>query len=155
MTMHVPPYRGVARWLADIAHQNHVMQCRTAHHERFDRTARTLTPERISECCNPDALHRLLCKLRAERRGGHEPRMGRGLFRSFSRAELGALIVAAQNRATLLGMGRTAPKARNPRFDLGRIPDGRLDHLIQRHPDLDIVERCRCEKRRRQLPVAA
>jgi hypothetical protein len=151
--MHVPPYRGVARWLADLDHQGDVMQCRTSHHERFERTAQALTPERIGDCSNPDALARLIQVLKAGRHD--EAEFGYGLFRCFTRAELGALIVAAQNRATLLGLGRTAPKARNPRFDLGRIPDERLDHLIQRHPDLDLVERCRCEKRRRQLPVAA
>lgn len=153
--MRVPPYRGVARWLADLDHQNAVMHCSTPHHDRFDRTARTLTPEGISDCSNPQALARLLSRLKAERHVGSEPHCGRGLFRSFTRAELGALIVAAQNRATLLALGRTAPKVRNPRFDLGRIPSHRLDALIQSHPDLDLVERCRAEKRRRQLDLAA
>jgi hypothetical protein len=151
--MRVPPYRGVARWLADLDHQGDVMQVRTVHHLRFERTAQTLTTQRIGDCANPDALARLIQVLKD---GRHDERaFGYGLFRCFTRAELGALIVAAQNRATLLGLGRTAPKARNPRFDLGRIPDERLDHLIQRHPDLDLVERCRTERKRRQMAMAA
>ena len=129
------------------------MQCRTAHHERFERTARTLTPEQIGDCSNPEALARLLRVLMDGRYD--EAEFGYGLFRCFTRAQLGALIVAARNRSTLLALGRTAPKLRNARFDLERIPWHRLDHLIQTPPDLDLVDRCRAEKRRRMTVAEA
>lgn len=72
-----------------------------------------------------------------------------GLERVWSRADLGTLIVEATNRQTLLGLGRDTPRAKGPALDPRRLPDDRLDHLIQSHRNIDIVNALRGERERR------
>lgn len=69
----------------------------------------------------------------------------------WSKAELGELIVELRNRRLLWSLGRLEAKAKGPRFDPALIPDDALERLIQRHPDLELVDRQRAERNRRAL----
>lgn len=117
---------------------------------RLDHTARLLEPWRLrsSVHCNLVAAERILAMLEACRR---EPtRRLVGEYRApWTDAELGAMIVELRNRFTLFELGRLAPKPKGPRFDPDRIPLERLDWLIQRHPNMDLVERLRQARNRR------
>ena len=61
------------------------------------------------------------------------------------------LITEAVNRRRQLAMGRLITKPKGPRLDPRRLPDARLEHLIQHHRDLIVVEALRAERRRRDL----
>jgi hypothetical protein len=67
----------------------------------------------------------------------------------WSRKKLGELVVEVRNRQLHWSIGRFEGRAKGPRFDPALIPDERLDALIQRHPDLEIVDRLRLERSRR------
>lgn len=147
--MKVPPFGGLAAWLAEIDRQARLMRPSRRLYERFDRTARTLTSGRIRICEDGAAVADLVCRLRAARYpGGHDLH---GLDRVWSRAELGVLITEAVNRQRQLAMGRLVARPKGPRLDPRRLPDARLEHLIQHHRDLGLVEALRAERRRREL----
>ena len=145
--MAVAPFAGLSAWMAEIDRQAAIMRPRRRLYERFDRTARTLTPGRIRASDDADAVEDLARRLRAARHpGGHDLH---GLDRVWSSAELGVLITEAVNRQRQLGLGRVQPRPKGPRLDPRRLPDDRLEHLIQHHHDLAIVEALRAERRRR------
>lgn len=147
--MKVPPFGGLAAWLAEIDRQARLMRPSRRLYERFGRTARTLTSGRIRTCDDPVAVADLVHRLRAARYpGGHDLH---GLDRVWSRAELGVLITEAVNRRRQLAMGRLEARPKGPRLDPRRLPDARLEHLIQHHRDLGLVEALRAERRRRDL----
>ena len=147
--MITPPFTTLAAWLAEIDRQGALMRPRTRLYERFDRTARTLTPGRIRRAEDSIAVAEPACRLREARYpGGHDLH---GLDRVWSRAELGVLITEAVNRERQLAIGRVAPRPRGPRLDPRRLPDERLDHLIQHHRNLAVVEALRAERRRREI----
>ena len=147
--MRVPAFRGVAAWLVEIDRQARLMRPRRPLYDRFDGTARLLTPERIRACCDRAAITRLVERLRDARHPwGHDLH---GLNRVWTRAELGVLITEATNRDRQLSLGRVAQRAKGPALDPARLPDDRLEHLIQTHRDLAVVEALRAERRRRQL----
>lgn len=147
--MMVPPFTTLAAWLVEIDRQGALMRPRSRLYERFDRTARTLTPGRLRRAEDPVAIGRLVRWLREARRpGGHDLH---GLDRVWSRAELGVLITEAVNRQRQLAIGRVTPRPKGPPLDPRRLPDDRLDHLIQHHRDLEIVEALRAERRRREI----
>lgn len=120
--------------------------------ERFDRAARRLTVEAISTITDAGAAARLEARLRADCRWPSRAvcHGGRELFRVFKRQELGELIAAATNRARMLARGRTEPKPKGATLDPARLPDDRLDWLIQRHADMAVVDALRAERQRRQ-----
>jgi len=147
--MRVPAFRGVAAWLAEIDRQARLMRPRCPLYDRFDATARLLSAERIRACCDRPAITRLVERLRDARRpGGHDLH---GLNRVWTRAELGVLITEATNRDRLLSLGRLTPRAKGPALDPVRLPNDRLEHLIQTHRDLAVVEALRAERWRREL----
>jgi len=146
--MQVPAYAGLAAWLEEIDRQSAIMRCRRPLYDRFDRTARTLTPQRLRMEADPVAIAAVLGRLRAARHpGGHALH---DLDRVWSRSELGVLITEATNRLRQLALGRVLPRPKGPRLDPRRLPDDRLEHLIQHHRDLAIVEVLRAELRRRR-----
>jgi hypothetical protein len=72
------------------------------------------------------------------------------LQRELTRTEIGTFLVETRNRLDALYSGRAdRPCAKGPRFDPACIPDAALERLIQRHPDLEIVDRLRAERSRR------
>ncbi|HTX48149.1 MAG TPA: hypothetical protein VME40_02050 [Caulobacteraceae bacterium] len=145
--LRAPAFAGLAAWLGEIDRQSALMRPRRRLYERFDRTARTLRPAHIRLCDDAGAIAELLGRLRAARHpGGHDLH---GLERVWSRAELGGLITEAENRGRQLAFGRLMPRRRGPRLDPRRLPDDRLEHLIQHHRDLRVVEALRAERRRR------
>ncbi len=146
--MRRPPWRGLAAWLVEIDRQSALMRPRRALYERFDATARLLTAERIRACCDGVALTTLEPRLRAARHPGGQAL--HGLDRVWSRAELRVLVTEATNLGRQLAMWRLRPRAKGPSLDPSRLPDERLDGLIQRHRDLDVVEALRAERRRRE-----
>ncbi len=146
--MIIPPFSSLTAWLAEIDRQGALMRPRSRLYERFDRTARTLTPGRIRRAEDPVAVAELVRRLRAARYpGGHDLHE---LDRVWSRAELGVLITEAVNRGRQLAIGRVTPRPKGPQFDPRRLPDDRLEHLIQHHRDLQVVEALRAERRRRE-----
>lgn len=114
--------------------------------DRFKATARELTVERIRESRQLEDLERIAGWLDAARPSCS----GSYLAGVWSRRELGELIVEIRNRITLLRLGRDRPREKGDRFELERIPDDRLEWLIQRHPNLDLVDRLRAERARRR-----
>lgn len=147
--MIVPPFTTLAVWLAEIDRQGALMRARSRLYERFDRTARTLTPGRIRRADDPVAVAELVGRLRAARYPwGHDLHE---LDRVWSRAELGVLITEAVNRQRQLAIGRVTPRVKGPALDPRRLPDDRLEHLIQHHRDLQVVEALRAERRRREI----
>jgi hypothetical protein len=115
-------------------------------YRRFEATARQLTAERIRTCRDAPAIARLVQRLSAAR---YPTGSLHDLDRVWSRAELGDLLVEATNRRTLLAMGRDTPRPKGPALDPRRLPDDRLDHLIQSHRDLAVVDALRRERERR------
>lgn len=145
--MIVPPFTTLAAWLAEIDRQGALMRPRRRLYERFDRTARTLTAGRIRGAEDPVAIAELVGRLSAARYPwGHDLH---DLDRVWSRAELGVLLTEAVNRQRQLAIGRVTPRPKGPRLDPRRLPDDRLEQLIQHHRDLRVVEALRAERRRR------
>lgn len=146
--MKVPAFAGLAAWLAEIDRQSGGMRARLRLYQRFDRTARMLTPGRIRACDDAKAMADLALRLRAARNpGGHDLH---GLDRVWSRAELGVLIAEASNRIRQLALGRIVARLKGPCLDPRRLPDDRLADLIQHHRDLEVVEALRAERRWRE-----
>jgi hypothetical protein len=124
--MKVPPFGGLAAWLAEIDRQTGLMRPSRRLYERFDRTARALTSGRIRLCDDGVSVAELVVQLRAAHYpGGHDLH---GLDRVWSRAELGVLITEAVNRQRQLAMGRVVARPKGPRLDPRRLPDARLEH---------------------------
>lgn len=115
------------------------------YYDRFRATARQLTVDRIRECRHLDDLARIEERLAGARFKHGSSRLGR----VWTKAELGPLIVETRNRIRLLELGRLQPKKSGPRFDVARIPLERLEALIQRHPNLELVDRLRAERNKR------
>jgi hypothetical protein len=115
-------------------------------YRRFKAKARQLTIARIRAASDAPAIARLARRLSAAR---YPSGTLHGLEHAWRRDELGTLIVEATNRATLLTLGRDRPRPKGPRLDPARIPDDRLDHLIQTHRDVALVEQLRTERQRR------
>lgn len=150
--MNVPPWAGGVAWAAEMRRQASVIGCKrsTPLRLRFEATAHQLTPSRLrsSVQCNDAAIDAILPLLELCRRD-----CGRRLFeiyRPWTDPELGELLVEARNRLTLRGLGRDRARARGPRFDPARIPDRALDHLIQTHRSMAVVEQLRAERNRRR-----
>lgn len=154
--LQVTPWAGGVNWLYEVRRLARIMQCRSTHHRRFERTCAQLTPARLRSPieCNAGAIAGILELLeQAKRTVGYGLPIGRlGPQRTgWTRAEFGELLVVARNRKLLLELGRDRPKPKGPRFAPELLPDDRLLELIQRHPDLTIVDRLRDERRRRTL----
>ena len=146
--MRVPAFTGLAAWLEEIDRQGALMRPRSRLYERFERTARTLTSARIRLSNEAGAVAELAGRLRSARYpGGHDLH---GLNRVWSRAELGVLVTEAETRSRQLAVGRILPRLKGPSLDPRRLPDERLEHLIQHHRDLQVVEALRAELRRRE-----
>jgi hypothetical protein len=117
--------------------------------ERFIATARRLEPWRIRSRVhtNIEDVPEILELLEERHRTGKLL----GLWACWTSAELGELLVEARNRLTLHELGRDRARIPNARFELERIPIDRLEHLIQRHPNMELVDRLREERRRRAV----
>lgn len=144
--MQISPWRGLPAWHDELDRQSAIMRPRRALYYRFEETARQLTAQRIRGCRDAPAIGRLVDRLSAAR---YPSGCLHDLDRVWSRAELGELLVEATNRRSLLAMGRDQPRSKGPTFDPWRLPDDRLDHLIQSHRDLAVVEALREERERR------
>lgn len=140
-----PPRLELAAWLAEVERVERRLRCSTPAYRRFDALARRLTVAAIRASSDAPALEVLGRRLRAAR---YPSGFGR-LDRVWDRAELGELIVEATNRGRQLEAGDRQRPA-GPRLDPQRIPDDRLDHLIQTHRSLAFVEVLRAERRRRE-----
>jgi hypothetical protein len=150
--MRILPWRGLSVWHFELDRQSAIMRPSRPLYRRFEITVRQLTAERIRACRDVPAITRLVDRLSAAR---YPSGCLHDLDRVWSRAELGALLVEATNRRTLLAMGRDQPRAKGPALDPRRLPDNRLDHLIQTHRDIFVVEALRAERERRVRAVAS
>jgi hypothetical protein len=142
----VLPWCGLAAWHHELDRQSAIMRPRTPLYRRFEATARQLTRERIRGSRDVAAIARLVARLSAARYPTGDLH---GLERVWSRANLGTLIVEATNRQTLLDLGRDTPRAKGPALDPRCLPDDRLDHLIQSHRNIEVVNALRAERERR------
>lgn len=146
--MRIPPWRGLPAWHHELDRQGAIMRARRPLYHRFEMTARQLTTERIRACRDVPAIGRLVDRLSSAR---YPSGCLHDLDRVWSRTELGSLLVEATNRRTLLAMGRDKPRPKGPALDPRLLPDDRLDHLIQSHRDLVVVETLRAERERRAV----
>jgi hypothetical protein len=145
--MIAPPFSTLGAWLVEVDRQAALMRPRRQLYARFDQTARTLTAGRIRQADDMAAIATLVGRLRGARHS-----RGQALYdldRVWSRAELGVLISEAEGRRRQLAMGRVLPQPKGPHLDPRRLPDDRLEHHIQHHRDLQVVEALRVERRRR------
>lgn len=139
---------GLAVWLALVARRaNNVRSCSLSH-ERARRDYRQINKDMVWKCQNASVLKETRSTLIEGRNRRYPWRYP--LSHAFSRAEFGALIVEIDNQLSWIERGRPAPRAKGPTFDPARIPDDRLNALIQSHPDLAIVDRLRHERALRQ-----
>lgn len=151
----VTPWAGPFEWLEELERQARVMRPSQPHYRRFREKARQLQPWRIrsSVQCNSTAIGLLAPVLRTCRQDPGrkliDDRAPLFTLAPWSDAELGELLVELNNRVVLLRLGRDRPRDKGPRFDLQRLPDHRIDALIQRHFDMAIVEALRAERSRR------
>jgi hypothetical protein len=140
---------GLAGWLDEARRVGSVIRCSEAQDQRVKRVYRSLTLHDIHAC-------REVCILEefelAMREGRYVDRAYRGFFRHFTRPELGQFISEAQNQTRWVKAGCPTRKA-GPALAPERLPDSRLDHLIQSHRDLNIVEQLRAEKARRLAAI--
>lgn len=150
--MRILPWRGLPVWHCELDRQSAIMRPSRPLYHRLEITARQLTAERIRTCRDVPAIARLVDRLSAAR---YPSGCLHDLDRVWSRAELGDLLVEATNRRTLLAMGRDQPRAKGPTLDPRRLPDDRLDHLIQTHRDISVVEALRVERERRAHAAAS
>lgn len=97
--MQIPPWRGLPSWHRELDCQSAVMRARRSLYHRFDATARQLNIERIRSCRDTAAIARLVDRLSAAR---YPSGCLHDLDRVWTRAELGALLVEATNRRTLI-----------------------------------------------------
>lgn len=142
-------FEGMGSWVRQIGRLLAIEHPASAHFERFDKTARLLTAERIRVCRHGEDLARVAAML-DEASDARRRSYLHGLDRVWSKAELGALRVEVKNRLHQLAIGRVEPKPKGPRLDPTRIPTDRLDALIQRHPDMRLVELLRRERSNRR-----
>lgn len=150
--MRVTPWRDLAEWHAELDRQSTMMAPRRKLYHRFETKARQLTVERIRDCPDAPAIGRLVIRLSNARYPTGELH---GLECVWRRDELGTLIVEATNRRTLFELGRARPREKGPTLDPARIPDDRLDHLIQTHRNLHLVDQLRTERLRRSCSQQA
>jgi hypothetical protein len=139
------PWISAGSWVRHIGRLQAQEKASQDYYDRFAATARALTVERIGECRQLDDLERIERLLAGARRQHGQSRLGR----AWTRAELGPLLVETRNRIHLLELGRDRARIRGPRLDPARIPLERLEHLIQRHADLELVDRLRAERNKR------
>lgn len=142
------PWEGMGSWVRQIGRLLAVETTSSAHFERFDKTARELTIERIRLCRHSDDLARVADML-DEADQQRRRYFLHDLDRVWTKAELGALRVEVRNRLHQLSIGRVTPKAKGPRLDPARLPMERLEALIQQHRDIGMVEQLRAERARR------
>lgn len=129
-----------------------VLRCCQRHHARCTRVYRSLDVDRDVRPCRDagglEALHAFVAQ--ASITGNRVP-YGVPLSRVFARAELGMLRMEIDNRLRAIRSGRADdPRPKGPRLDPTRLPDDALIRLIQRHPDMAMVNRLRAERRRRE-----
>jgi hypothetical protein len=143
-------------WAREIRRQLQLGFCRcwrSDQQRRFELLCRRLEPWRVRSAvhCNAAAIEAIAPILEeAHRRRGYLARPGVMDARTgWTRAEIGALIVELRNRQALQLLGRDRARERGPRLDPARLPLDRLEALIQQHPDLQLVDRLRAERRRR------
>lgn len=141
-------WEGMGSWVRQIGRLLAVETCSSNHFERFDKTARQLTAERIRVCRHADDLERVAAML-DEADEARRRCFLHGLDRVWSKAELGALRVEVRNRLHQLSIGRETPRPKGPHLDPTRLPLDRIEALIQRHKDIRIVELLRAERQRR------
>ena len=145
--MVVPPWRGLRGWLEEIDRQLNLMRPSTPHYRRFDATARLLTVQRLRVTRDAEALEETAARLSEARRPcGYDLRDLHGVW-SRARDAAGG---GGQSRATA-GHGTRSCQAEGPALDPRRLPDDRLQVLIQTHRDMAVVEALRAERARRSV----
>jgi hypothetical protein len=140
-------WRGLRGWLDAVARLNAgAIRASAPNYRRARSLMDSLQEDHVRECDDAEALADFEAFMRQSRHGAA------GLWldptRNLDRAGIGVFIVLAANRHRTLAAGRPT-REKGPRFDPARLPAARLDHLIQSHPDLEIVARLREERRRR------
>lgn len=151
-TVSVPGTRvrwtGVAGWVEAVIGLGRHQRPSSEFYARSTALHRSLDRSDIRSCRDRQALadvDKLLSQLQAFG-------LLHGPLRSMSAEEIGSLRVEVHNRLRVIDSGRLdqPPREKGPRLDPARLPAERLDHLIQHHRDMTVVEALRAEKRRRE-----
>lgn len=140
-------WRGLQGWLDAVARLNAgAIRASAPNYRRARSLMESLREDHVRDCDDAETLADFENFMRQSRHGAA------GLWldptRNLDRAGIGIFIVLAANRRRRLAAG-PSDREKGPRFDPSRLPEERLDLLIQSHPDLEIVERLREERRRR------
>lgn len=144
-------WESLSGWLDLVFEVGGVIRCSRVHYERCDLLYGSLQLADILFCSDLTALER--AEDLFDRARYNDVPSGRGLGRVWTREHLGGLLVETRNRLDAVRSGRAFQPRRfkGPRLDPVCLPDAALDRLIQTHSDLQLVERLRQERRRRQL----
>jgi hypothetical protein len=119
----------------------------TPHYDRCSRLYNSLTAADIRACRDAAALDTAYVLFDKAR---HSDVPAYGLGRVWTREALGQMMVEVHNQRVRVSLGRLdRPRPKGPRFDPERLPLTALDRLIQRHPDVDLVDQLRAERERR------
>lgn len=139
-------WTGLAGWVDAVIRAHRHARPAAVFYTRLGRIVRSLARMDIERCADPATLDAAEALIRGRAGLLHGP------DRVLTRAERGDLLVAIHNRRRRIAGGRldAPPRPKGPRLDPARLPDDRLDGLIQRHPDLALVERLRAERARRR-----
>lgn len=138
-------WQGMASWVRMISAFGPPWSLSDRQRSDYVKTIRMLDVEKIRACRHIEDLELVEAELVNFRNNG--------LGRELSRGAIGELLVETRNRITVLRIGRTEPKPKGPRMDPSRLPDEALDRLIQRHPDMRLVEELRAERDSRRATI--
>jgi hypothetical protein len=140
-------WEGMASWVRQMASFPESWRRSADQDERFRKTVRMLDIEKVRLCRHDDALELVEERLADWRNND--------LRAAFTRSEIGTLLVEVRNRRHLLALGRHQAKPKGPRMDPAMMPMEAIDRLIQRHPNIVVVEQLRIERARRIIAAAS
>lgn len=139
-------WEGMGSWVRQLCSFAEDWQRTGNQDARMVKTMRMLTIDKVRASADDDGLA-LVERHLADFRNTE-------LLNGFTRAQIGAMLVEVRNRRHLLALGRDRAKPKGPRLDPVMMPLEAIDRLIQRHPNLALVERLRIERARR-LTISA
>lgn len=144
-------WTGLGGWLEETHRLIRQQRPSSAFYRRADSLHRSLEIRDIRACRDRETLEAVDALLKRQSGALHGP------SHSLSRAEIGRLRAEIHNQLRRLETGSIdrPARAKGPKLDPRRIPDDRLDLLIQHHADMRTVEHLRAEKARRDSKRSA
>lgn len=138
-------WASIGEWCARVMEEGGKLRPSSEHYGRLSDLYRSLTAERVRRSTDRPGIERAARMFDLGRR--NPVPAYHGLASVLSRAEMGTMLVELRNRQRALVSGRAfAPRAKGPRLEPARLTDEALERLIQKHPDLALVDRLRTER---------